>query len=198
MHGLINRSLECFVRDTYGKTTWLTALHEADVPHKRFEGMLQYDDHITGDVLSAVANILKRSEVELLEDLGIYLVSHQNTQALRRLLRFGGVNFVDFLYSLDDLPGRARMAVPDLDVPELELHQITHEEFKLYVRSDKFDFGPIVLGALRAMADDYGALVVLSSEGHSGYGEQIALSVLSDSFTEGRSFQLSRPVEVVS
>ncbi|WP_420862943.1 heme NO-binding domain-containing protein [Algirhabdus cladophorae] len=194
MHGLINRSVECFIRDTYGKATWLNALHDANVPQKSFEGMLHYDDHLTGDVISATAQLLKRSESELLEDLGIYLVSHSNTQALRRLLRFGGVNFVDFLHSLDDLPGRARMAVADLDMPELELHQTTREDFKLYVRSDKFSFGPIVLGALRAMADDYGALVVMSADGAGLQGELISISVLSDSYTEGRSFQLSQPV----
>lgn len=194
MHGLINRSVECFVRDTYGKTTWLTAMHDAALPYKRFESMLQYDDHIIGEVLSALAKNLDRSETELLEDLGIYLVSHENTEALRRLLRFGGVNFVDFLHSLDDLDGRGRMAVPDLDMPELELHQISPDEFKLYVRSGALNFAPVVLGALRAMSDEYGALVVMSLDGRGTHGDQISLSVMVDSYTEGRSFQLSQGI----
>ncbi len=57
----------------------------------------------------------------LLEDLGTYLVSHPNVQGLRRLLRFGGAGFIDFLHSLDELHDRARLAVPDLDLPQLEL-----------------------------------------------------------------------------
>ena len=191
MHGLIGRAVECFVRDTYGKTTWVDAIKRLQDAPLRFESMWIYDAPVILAAVHACAEELSRTPDEFLEDLGIYLVSHTNTQNLRRLLRFGGVNFVDFLHSLDDLPARARMAVSDLELPELELHQISNGKFTLYVRSDEFDFSRIVLGALRAMADDYGALVVMETSGASALGRMISLEVLTASHTQAGSFDLA-------
>lgn len=95
--------------------------------------------------------------------------------ALRRLLRLGGDSFVDFLYSLDDLRDRARLAVSDLELPELELHDQAAGRFSLLCltgapyRHDTAmrDFGHVMIGVVRAMADYYGALVVLDHCGRS-------------------------------
>jgi hypothetical protein len=59
------------------------------------------------------------------------------------------------------------------------------------VRSDEFDFSRIVLGALRAMADDYGALVVMETSGASALGRMISLEVLTASHTQAGSFDLA-------
>jgi len=191
MHGLIGRAVECFVRDTYGKQVWTSAIRHSQGEVFRFESMWSYEPHVISNAVDACARELDRSRDEFLEDVGTYLVSHTTTQGLRRLLRFGGVNFVDFLQSLDDLPARARMAVPDLLLPELELHQIGATQFTLYIRSPEFDFSHVVLGALRGMADDYGALVVLESKGASTLGEMIAVEMLTVEHSDGGSFAVS-------
>ncbi|MDZ7908979.1 MAG: heme NO-binding domain-containing protein [Gemmobacter sp.] len=117
MHGLINRSIQCFLRDTYGAPVWATIVREAGLGFDSFETMLTYDAALTDAVLEAAARVLGKPRDYVLEDLGTYLVTHENTQAVRRLLRFGGVSFADFLHSLEDLPGRARLALPDIELP---------------------------------------------------------------------------------
>ena len=120
MHGLVNRAVQCFISDSYGAEKWLEVTREADLELVEFEAMLTYDFAITPKILDAAAKVLDRPRADIMEDIGTYLVSHPNVEALRRLLRFGGVNFVEFLHSLDDLPDRARLAVSDLYLPSLD------------------------------------------------------------------------------
>jgi len=155
-----------------------------------FEAMLMYDDTMTTQILEAMGTELDRPLPEVLEDLGTYLVSNPNTEALRRLLRFGGVNYVEFLHSLDDLPDRARLAVSDLYLPALELEEHAQNEFTLTCHPGLPGFESVMIGVLRAMADDYGALAMLEHSGSKGENKVISITLIETAFAEGRSFEL--------
>lgn len=191
MHGLINRSIQCFVCDTYGADAWGAVTRAASLDFDRFEAMLSYDDAITFRILAEIARQLNRPADTVLEDLGTYLVSHPNLEALRRLLRFGGESFVDFLHSLDDLHDRARLAVPDLDLPQLELYDHGPATFCLTSIWSHLGFGHVMVGILRAMADDYGALVFLEHSGNHSGAEKITINLLDSEFAVGRPFDLA-------
>ena len=191
MHGLMNRAIQCFVRDTYGAEAWRDVAGRVDLGPHGFEAMLEYDDAITWEVLGQVCERLSKPEDAVLEDLGTYLVSNPNVEALRRLLRFGGVDFVDFLHSLDELADRARLAVPDLALPPIELEAPSDERFRLRVRSGRPGFGHVLVGVLRAMADDYGALAIIEREEVSGGEEVVEVSLMLAGFTAGRDFDLA-------
>jgi hypothetical protein len=191
MHGLINRSIQSFLRDTYGQELWRRVARDARLGFENFEAMLAYDDALTDAVLNAAARALDRPREALLEDLGTYLVSHPNLEPLRRLLRFGGVSFVDFLHSLDDLPERGRLAVPDLELPRFELHPLSAQQFLLRCTAPRPGFGHVMVGVLRAMADDYGALAMLDYTGRDGRVETITIDLLETRFAAGRPFSLA-------
>ncbi len=196
MHGLLNRSIQCFVRDTYGSDTWRNVAELAGLGAPGFEAMLRYDDGLTYAVTDAAVGLLGQERGDFLQNLGAYLVSHENVAAVRRLLRFGGENFEEFLHSLEELPDRVRMAVPDLEFPRLVLRDCGHGRFLLRCLWDHQDFGHVVIGVLRGMADDYGALVFLEfREAQQGEGEEIEIIVAEARFTEGRSFRLAGGVE---
>lgn len=190
MHGLINRAIEYFVRDTYGADIWGKITKSAALGFCEFEAMLRYDRSVTTDVLNATAKTLNRPLNEVLEDIGTYLVSNPNVKPLRRLLRFGGVDFVDFLHSLDELPDRARMAVSDLDLPGMELREHAINRFSLTCQSNVPGYGHVLVGVLRAMADDYGALAYLEHHGNGHGGDTISITLVQDRFSEGRTFSL--------
>lgn len=192
MHGMINRALQCFLRDSYGAQVWSEVAVEADLGFDNFEAMLGYPDASTMSVLSASARHFKKPVEHLLEDLGTYLVSHPNVEAIRRLLRFGGDDFTEFLFSLNELEGRARMALPDLEMPTISVHPDGEGVFVLNCKHKMPGFGYALLGVLRAMADDYGALVLLEHEGWKDNGEEvIRVHLLEAAFAEGRSFDLA-------
>lgn len=193
MLGLINRSIQCFLRDTYGEATWLGIARAAGLGFDSFEPLLIYEDALTDAVIDAAAQALRRPRETVLEDLGTYLVSHPNLEALRRLLRFGGVSFVDFLHSLEDLPEHGRLGLPDLDVPEFELVDQGAGRFVLRVSQLVPGVGYVIVGLLRAMADDYGALVLLDHGGAADGFEVVAVHLLDQAYAQGRRFDLAMP-----
>ncbi|GAA6206914.1 heme NO-binding domain-containing protein [Cognatishimia sp. WU-CL00825] len=190
MHGLINRAVQCFVRDTYGQERWLSVTRASGLDFTDFEAMLHYDDALTEQVVQAIAKAIGVPREAVLEDIGTYLVTHPNVEALRRLLRFSGVTFLEFLHSLDDLPERARLAVEDLDLPTFELHEHGNNRFSLHCSHPHIGFGFVMMGVLRTMADDYGALVLLNYEIDTKSVEIIEITVVETAFSEGRRFEL--------
>jgi hypothetical protein len=192
MLGYINRAFECFLRDTYGHDVWAQVASAAALGFDRFEPMLQYDPSVTENIIRAAAGVLRRPRCTILEDVGTYLVSHPNLERLRRLLRFGGVDFIEFLHSLDDLPERGRLALPDLDLPRLTLQDQGGGVFRLRCQMQISGIGHMVVGLLRAMADDYGALVLIDYDGcDAGGAETVAIHLLDHRYSSGRSFDLS-------
>jgi len=141
--------------------------------------------------LDAIGVTLDKPVEAVLEDLGTFLVSNPHLEPLRRLLRFGGVNFLEFLYSLDDLRDRARLAVPDLDLPQLEVAEAGGGVFDIGIRWTSEGFGHVLVGILRAMADDYGDLVFLEHRGTEEGAELVRVTLLETDFAEGRAFDLS-------
>jgi hypothetical protein len=193
MHGLINRIIERFVRDTYGRDTWVGIMQKLDLGFVEFEPMLTYDKELTVQLLDLIAERLDKPLPDVLEDIGTYLVSHPNVEAVRRLLRFSGKSFVEFLHSLDDLPARARLAVEGLQLPSLELREHGPNFYSVVIGAPPggvVGFGHVMSGLLRTMADDYGALVFLDHKGQHDDMEIVEVRLLEAAFTEGRDFDL--------
>ncbi|WP_027243458.1 heme NO-binding domain-containing protein [Leisingera daeponensis] len=190
MHGLINRAIQAFVTSTYGADRWEEVMEEAGLGFTEFEAMLFYTDEQSGRMLAAMEKVLARPLPEMLEDMGTFLVSNPQVEALRRLLRFGGVNYVEFLHSLDDLPDRARLAVSDLHLPGLELVEQAPQQFELVCQPGLPGYAYVLMGVLRAMADDYGDLVFLDHSGTQGGAEVISITVVETKFAAGREFDL--------
>lgn len=189
MHGLMNRAIQGFLRDTYGEQIWTGVALAVSLPPEGFEAMLPYDDALTDAVLRSAALSLNRTRETILEDIGTWLVSSATGQPLRRLLRFGGVTFTDFLHSLEDLPGRGRLALPALGLPVLDLHEPQPGIYDLTCHGLP-GFGHVMVGILQAMADDYGALVLLDHADCDDTTETVRIHLLASDFAEGRRFDL--------
>jgi hypothetical protein len=192
MHGLINRAVQCFLRDTFGPDVWQAVARAAGFGADGFDTMALYPQAVTDALVDAATRYLDRPRDVLLEDLGTYLVSHKTVEPVRRLLRFGGADFMDFLLSVEDLQGRSRLAVPDIDVPLLTLQAAEADVFLISCHSQIAGAGHVMMGLLRAMADDYGALVLLDHLGSRDGAECVRVHVLEDRFAAGRRFDLGR------
>lgn len=191
MHGLIFRTLEAFISDTFGPENWTRVVVLSDLPVTGFEAMLQYDGDYFPQLLSAAAHVLDRPESVILEDIGTYLITHQNHASVRRLMRFGGETFSELLHSLDDLPGRTRLAVSGLDLPQVEVRQPAAGSFTIFCRGKPAGFGHVLVGLLRAMADDYGTLALLDHRGQRDGAEVIEVTVVETAFADDRGFLLA-------
>ena len=190
MHGLINKALQRFACDTYGPALWARAMREGGLDFTDFEPMMRYDPGVTSAALDGLCAELGRDRAAVLEDVGTYLVSHPASAGTRRLLRFSGSEYEDFLNALDELPDRARLAVPDLVLPRLDMVQTAPDRFTLTCRGRIRHFGHVMVGVLRAMADDYGALVMLDHHDKGAGVEVIEIALVVASFARGRDFDL--------
>lgn len=192
MHGLVIRAFESFVRNTYGDGPWGDIVVALDAGVESFEPMFHYDDSLARALLAETARHLGKPAPGLLEDFGTFLVAHPASERVRRLLRFGGGDYEDFLASLEDLSGRARLAVPDLDLPDLELVDLGGGDYRLQSRAAGAELAPVLSGLLRALADDYGALVLIEVERADGAAIALSIRLFETAFAQGRGFALSQ------
>ena len=192
MLGIINRAFECFVRDSYGRATWLRVAKAAALEVDHFEALMRYDPALCEDMICGAVQVLGRPRDSILEDLGTYLVSHENLERLRRLLRFGGVDFASFLNALEDLPARGRLALPELDLPDLVLQDQGDGRYHLQCQMQIAGIGHIVVGLLRAMADDYGVLALIDfGQTLPDGAETVVIQLLDHRHSSGKQFDLS-------
>lgn len=197
MYGLVNKSVQAFLRDNYGPAHWGRVARRIGLGPDGFEAMLRYDDELTGMLIREAGLMLDRPRAVLLEDIGAYLAT---LEPVRRLLRFGGADYREFLISLEELRDRGRMALGDLDLPELILRAQPGGRFEVHVRGrmpgDGAGWGAVVAGLLRAMADDYGALALiemLPAPAHEGDPERVQVLLLEEDYAAGRDFTLAGP-----
>ena len=179
MHGMINRAIEDFVRDAYGEGAWLAVAAATGSDSRGFRLLHDYPDDLTRALLAEAGAPMGKTGPELAEDLGAWLAAQSG---LRRLLRFAGSDFSEFVLSLVELPGRLRMVIPGLDLPPVQV-ELEGEEYRIRIAN----CDPLA-GMLQAMADDYGVLAVLALE-----RDGLRLSVPLSAYTEGRPFSISDP-----
>lgn len=194
MHGLINRSVQSYVCRRYGTDFWVEVAERASLGFTSFEAMLTYDDAVTSRVLNALGDIVDRSRGEMMEDIGLYLVTDETLTGLRRLLRFGGVDFEDFLNSLDEMPDFVRLAVPHLNVPQLELHPRAEGLYILECRKAIAGFDSLMIGVLRGMADEYGALALFETVAANDKVQKLSIQLVDNAYAEARHFTFAEHV----
>lgn len=189
MHGLVNRAIQAFLCGTYGPELWHEVAADIGIGPEGFETMQSYPDALTADMLAAAERHLRKRRAAILEDLGIYLVS---IEPVRRLLRFGGADFPEFLLSLEELEGRAHLAVPDLRLPAIAVDMAGPQSFDLRVTGQD-GFGHVLTGMLRAMADDYGALALIDLVPGAAGVDRLTVHLVDPGHAAGRVFHLARP-----
>lgn len=191
MYRIINRSVQAFLCHYHGEATWHAVAHRIHVDSAGFEPLLHYDPSVTETLLAITCQVLCTDRLGLLEDVGTYLGT---LEPLRRLLRFGGADYVEFLFSLDELQERAVMAMPDLELPRLRLIEFSPTEFVVEVVAAFPGWASVLAGLMRTMADDYGSLVYIDTPKTGVKGvERVSVLILETEFADGKSFALSRP-----
>ena len=116
MYGLLLRALQGYICATFGARRWVQVMEQHLHRAEGFEPLLHYDITLFREVLARSCNVLGRNAATLLEDMGTFVVTNPAMPAPRRLLRFAGNSYGEFLLSLEELPERARLALYDLSL----------------------------------------------------------------------------------
>ena len=183
MHGLVNRFVEEFLRARYGEGVWREVAVACGVDAQGFHSWRAQPDAVTARLIARAARRVAVRPSDLAEDAGAWLAQ---VEAIRRLLRFGGRDYGEFLQSLDQLPGRAEMVVRGLGLPPLRVSETSGDAFRITLPGGHRLWICAMAGILRQMADDYGALALITT----GPGHRIVVEVPERRFASGRSFAL--------
>lgn len=190
MLGVVNKAVEEFVITVHGGAVWQEVLRDIGTPGFRFEPMLMYEDEKSYALIRALSKRLSKPQQDILDDIGTYLVTPPNGGALRRLLRFSGSSFDDFLFSLDDLNDRVDLALPDLQLPQIMVIPQTIDRVHVRVSQTWSGFAYVLQGLLRAMADDYGTLVFLDVRRDITDSACIEVILIENNFSAGINFDM--------
>jgi hypothetical protein len=190
MLGVVNKAIEEFVITVHGGAVWQEVLRDIGTPGFRFEPMLMYEDEKSYALIRALSKRLSKPQQDILDDIGTYLVTPPNGGALRRLLRFSGSSFDDFLFSLDDLNDRVDLALPDLQLPQIMVIPQTIDRVHVRVSQTWSGFAYVLQGLLRAMADDYGTLVFLDVRRDITDSACIEVILIENNFSAGIDFDM--------
>ncbi|MDO5622062.1 MAG: heme NO-binding protein [Paracoccus sp. (in: a-proteobacteria)] len=169
MQDLITRFVEDFLAQVYGES--LVAAIAQDSGHT---------PPLT--LLTHAAGRLDKPLFELIEDFGLWLA---RIEVVRRLLRFSGAAFPDFLAALGELPGRVRLVLPDLTLPDIRVRSDGPARQHLLLGGDDPAWTSLLAGLLRGMADDYGSLALIEVQGMA-----VCVDVSLDDYAAGRDFSL--------
>lgn len=161
MLGVVNKAIEQFVRTTYGDRVWQKTTQLAQMADSDIEPMLMYSDELTYQLVDGLIISTGKQRQDILDDLGTFLVTPPHGRMVRRLLRFGGATFEEFLGSMADLNDRVALALPDLDLPSISIDVRATDRVVITVENRIQGFANVLQGLLRAMADDYGTLVFI-------------------------------------
>lgn len=189
MDALLLRSLQGYVRDTFGPVMWEVICRRGSLTPETFEPMLRYERGMVDNVATLAAEVLGRPVEVVWEDMGTYLVTNPGYEGLRRLLRFGGLCFPDFLHSLEEMPGRAQLALPGLNLPEITLLELGPDRFEVRCHTRLRGLPRVLVGVLTAMADDYGMLCLIEPDDDNN----ISVHILDRFHGSGRRFDLTLP-----
>ena len=193
MHGMVNRALQGFLTTTYGHAVWAEVCGQACLELEDFEAMLCYPDAMTTACFEAAAAVLHKDHAALQEDFGTWLVTDPTLEPLRRLLRFSGAQFADFLHALEDIEDRGRLVLSDLDLPRITVRHAGAGCFHIDAAWALPGAAAILAGCLRAMADDYGTLAFVQLGARDGDGtERLSLQLFDAGFSQGRHFDLGQ------
>jgi hypothetical protein len=180
MLGVVNKAIEAFVCQRYGDKLWADLLIDLSLPGYEFEAMLTYEDGITYDLIDRLAKRQSKLHQDVLEDIGGYLVA-EDSQA----------TFEGFLLSFDDLNDRVALALDILEMPMIRVLPISAEKIHVRVAPKWHGFSHVLVGLLRALADDYGALVFMDRLADTDQTECIEVILIDHHHIAGTSFELA-------
>ena len=196
MEGLVCRALENFVTDLHGAEVWSAAIGAAGIRLPGPSESWVVPNRHAPALCRAAADLTGQPPEELAADLGVWLVTAPATAPIRRLLRFGGHDFAEFLMSLEELSGRAALAVPAFMLPDVSVEFDAGGVATIDVGRGMPYYPALLEGVVRAMADDYGVLAWAErAPAPPDARTQLTVRLHDPAFAKARRFALSGAAE---
>ncbi len=162
MQGLLTRSFRNFVLKTQGRAFWQQVQRSSGLDDDTAPAIAKDSPDELARLVTATARACGHGRDAVLQDLGRYVFTPPDGAFMLRQCRLSALDFAEFLHVLPELVQRMQRFLPGLPLPHLEVQQTQGSRFRLTLTAASPDAAPFVLGALRAVAEDFGASVLFA------------------------------------
>lgn len=161
MYGIVNKAIEELVKENFGEEKWERIKVRSGVDVEFFISNEPYDDAITYQLASAVAEETELSLREVLMAFGEYWVLKTGKEKYGGLMEAGGHNLKEFLVNLPVFHNRVMLIYPKLTPPEFKLSHIEESSIHVHYFSKRLGLQDFVMGLLHGLGKMYQTAVTV-------------------------------------
>lgn len=161
MYGIVNKSIESLVTESFGVDKWEAIKESSGVDIDFFISNEPYDDDITYALAAATANEVKITVAEVLITFGEYWILKTGKEKYGNLLEAGGHNLKEFLLNLPSFHNRIMLMYPKLTPPEFKVSNVESNSLHLHYFSKRVGLKDFVIGLMQGLGKLYNTPVNL-------------------------------------
>jgi hypothetical protein len=152
MYGMVNQAIKSMVLERFDEATWEEICKRSDLKLRNFAPFEQYDDEITGKLISAIVDLAQIKPTDLLEAFGEYWIINAKNSEYSSILESFATSPVELVDSLDHLHSRLRMIFPNLSPPSFWVEKVNEKEVLVnYNSSRTLPLEYFVIGLLKGI-----------------------------------------------
>ncbi|EEC05468.1 soluble guanylate cyclase, putative [Ixodes scapularis] len=137
MYGLIFENLSQYVCAVYGAERWEEIRRRSRIEMSTFSTHEVYPDHVILKLIAKACKVLRVSEREFLEGMGVFFVSFLAQYGYDRVLSVLGRHMRDFLNGLDNLHEYLKFSYPKMKAPSFFCEDESSTGLTLHYRSTR-------------------------------------------------------------
>ncbi|CAN8004284.1 unnamed protein product [Ixodes pacificus] len=137
MYGLIFENLSQYVCAVYGVERWEEIRRRSRIEMSTFSTHEVYPDHVILKLIAKACKVLRVSEREFLEGMGVFFVSFLAQYGYDRVLSVLGRHMRDFLNGLDNLHEYLKFSYPKMKAPSFFCEDESSTGLTLHYRSTR-------------------------------------------------------------
>ncbi|KAJ3631454.1 hypothetical protein MTP99_012583 [Tenebrio molitor] len=152
MYGLILENMSEYIKQTYGEEKWEEIRRAAAVDQPSFSTHQVYPEGLIPRLSKKAVQILKVSEKDFFEQMGVFFISFVSQYGYDRVLSVLGRHMRDFLNGLDNLHEYLKFSYPRMRAPSFICENETKQGLTLHYRSKRRGFVYYTMGQIREVA----------------------------------------------
>ena len=161
MYGIVNKAIEELVKENFGEEKWERVKQRSGVDVEFFISNEPYDDAITYQLASAVAEETGLPLREVLMAFGEYWVLKTGKEKYGGLMEAGGHNLKEFLVNLPVFHNRVMLIYPKLTPPEFKVSHVEEQSIHVHYFSKRLGLQDFVAGLLHGLGKMYQTAVTV-------------------------------------
>lgn len=155
MYGLINKAVQGYLCETFGKEQWCSIAQEAGAYHAGFISLETYPDEITYALVAKTSARLSIPADTLWERLGEYWIRYTASEGYGEFFACQAHGMMAFLENLNAMHERMALIHPQMRSPKFELRKISADSYELDYFSTRQGLAAFVKGMLHGLSKQF-------------------------------------------